>query len=116
MRISDWSSDVCSSDLAAKIAALGNAENESWGVEFGYRYDGSPVVCAEPDPPAIDPLTYHPTTWPGARLPHIFLEDGSSVHDKLGLFFTLFAVDDVDREIGRTNVLTPVNNAQFVCR
>src|SRR3546814_4827831 len=48
MRISDWSSDVCSSDL------------------------------------------------PGARLPHIFLEDGSSVHDKLGLFFTLLAVDDVD--------------------
>src|SRR3546814_7419475 len=74
--------DAKRAEVAAKIAALGNAENESWGVEFGYRYDGSPVVCAEPDPPAIDPLTYHPTTWPGARLPHIFLEDGSSVQDR----------------------------------
>ena len=26
--------------LARGIAALGNAENESWGIEFGYRYDG----------------------------------------------------------------------------
>lgn len=78
-----------------KIAALGNAENESWGVELGYRYDSSPVIFAEADPPPIDPLTYRPDTWPGARLPHVFLEEGVSVHDKLGLYFTLLALDDV---------------------
>jgi 2-polyprenyl-6-methoxyphenol hydroxylase-like FAD-dependent oxidoreductase len=43
--------------LARGIAALGNAENESWGIEFGYRYDG-----VEPDP-----VVYQPTTAPGAR-------------------------------------------------
>ena len=85
--------DAKRAEVGRKIAALGNAENESWGIEFGYRYDQSPVVCAEPNPPAIDPLTYHPTTWPGARLPHIFLADGNSIHDRLGLWFTLVALD-----------------------
>ncbi len=83
-------------DIGCKIAEIGNAENESWGVELGYRYDDSPVVFAEPNPPAIDPITYTPSTWPGARLPHVFLADGAAIHDKLGLYFTLVALDDVD--------------------
>lgn len=88
--------DAKRAELGRKIQELGNAENESWGVEYGYRYDKSTVICHEPDAPEIDPITYHPTTWPGSRLPHIFLEDGVSIHDKLGLFFTLVALDDVD--------------------
>ena len=83
-------------ELGRKIAEIGNAENESWGVELGYRYDDSPVVFAEPSPPPVDPITYTPSTWPGARLPHVFLADGASIHDKLGLYFTLVALDDVD--------------------
>src|SRR4029453_1873506 len=65
--------------LGRAIAALGNAENESWGVEFGYRYDG-----IEPDP-----VRYQPTTAPGARLPSTFLRDGSALYDRLGPWFTL---------------------------
>jgi hypothetical protein len=79
-----------------RIAALGNAENESWGVELGYRYDGSPIVVAETGAPPIDPNTYRPGTWPGSRLPHIFLEDGESIHDRLGRYFTLVALVEVD--------------------
>jgi hypothetical protein len=79
-----------------RIAALGNAENESWGVELGYRYDGSAIIVTEADAPAIDPITYRPSTWPGARLPHVFLDDGVSIHDRLGLYFTLVALTDVD--------------------
>jgi 2-polyprenyl-6-methoxyphenol hydroxylase-like FAD-dependent oxidoreductase len=82
--------------VGRKIAGLGNAENESWGVELGYRYDESPIVIGEPNPPAVDPITYRPNTWPGARLPHVFLADGESIQDKLGLYFTLVAVDRVD--------------------
>ncbi|WP_197277037.1 FAD-dependent monooxygenase [Sphingomonas profundi] len=82
--------------LGANIARLGNAENESWGVEFGYRYDGSNVICHEPAAPPIDPLVYAPNTWPGARLPHMFLKDGAAIHDKLGLFFTLVVLDDTE--------------------
>jgi 2-polyprenyl-6-methoxyphenol hydroxylase-like FAD-dependent oxidoreductase len=82
--------------LGRKIAALGNAENESWGVELGYRYDDSPVIANELDAPAIDPIVYRPSTVPGSRLPHVFLADGTRIHDKLGLYFTLVAVDRVD--------------------
>jgi 2-polyprenyl-6-methoxyphenol hydroxylase-like FAD-dependent oxidoreductase len=72
--------------LARAIAALGNAENESWGIEFGYRYDG-----VEPDP-----VLYDPTTAPGARLPSVFLRDGSALYDRLGRWFTLLRFGDAD--------------------
>jgi hypothetical protein len=83
-------------EVAGTIAELGNAENESWGVELGYRYDDSPIIAAEPNPPAIDPLCYRPSTWPGARLPHLFLADGRAVHDILGLYFSLVALVEFD--------------------
>lgn len=82
--------------LGEAIARLGNAENESWGVELGYRYDDSPVIVHEDGLPDVDPLTYHPNTAPGARLPHVFLEPGVSIHDRLGTYFTLVVVDDGD--------------------
>ena len=84
------------SEVAAKIAELGNAENESWGVELGYRYDESPIIFVEKDPPAIDPIEYRASTSPGVRLPHLFLDDGSSVHEKLGLYYTLVALEDFE--------------------
>ncbi|MCX7362721.1 MAG: FAD-dependent monooxygenase [Alphaproteobacteria bacterium] len=72
--------------LGRAIAALGNAENESWGVEFGYRYDG-----VEPNP-----VVYEPTTAPGARLPSVFLRDGSALYDRLGPWFTLLCFGGAD--------------------
>lgn len=76
-------------EAARKIEKLGNAENESWGVELGYRYDTSPVIFSEPDAPAVDPLVYKGSTWPGSRLPNVYLEDGTALHDHLGLYYTL---------------------------
>ena len=76
--------------LGAKIAAHGNIENESFGIEFGYVYDRSPIVVPEPGAVApADPVHYVPTTMPGARLPSIFLSDGSALFDRLGAWFTL---------------------------
>jgi 2-polyprenyl-6-methoxyphenol hydroxylase-like FAD-dependent oxidoreductase len=72
--------------LGRAIAALGNAENESWGIEFGYRYDGVEG----------DPVTYEPTTAPGARLPSTFLRDGSALYDRLGPWFTLLVFGGAD--------------------
>jgi 2-polyprenyl-6-methoxyphenol hydroxylase-like FAD-dependent oxidoreductase len=72
--------------LAHGIAALGNLENESWGIEFGYRYDGVEG----------DPAVYQPTTAPGARLPSTFLRDGSALYDRLGPWFTLLRFGDAD--------------------
>lgn len=91
-------SEARRSELAAKIALLGNAENESTGIEFGYVYDRSPIVAEEAGAVApSDPLRYIATTMPGARLPSTFLRDGSALFDRLGPWFTLvnFGATDV---------------------
>jgi len=59
------------------------------GAELGYRYIGSPIVADEPDGPEPDFKNYVPTTWPGARLPHLWLADGSALHDRIDAGFTL---------------------------
>ncbi len=62
---------------------------EMHGTELGYRY-ASPIICPEiGNAPPDDPYTYRPTTWPGARLPHVWLADGAALHDRLGLGYTL---------------------------
>jgi 2-polyprenyl-6-methoxyphenol hydroxylase-like FAD-dependent oxidoreductase len=83
--------------LGAKIAAHGNAENESYGIEFGYVYDRSPIVAAEAGAVApSDPVHYVPTTMAGARLPSTFLSDGSALFDRLGPWFTLLNFGAID--------------------
>ena len=55
------------------------------GAELGYRYVGSPLIAAEPgEGPDYKFIEYTPTTWPGARLPHVWLDDGSAMQDRIG--------------------------------
>ncbi|GAB2629541.1 FAD-dependent monooxygenase [Streptomyces capparidis] len=64
--------------LDAAMQAI-NGQANAHGVEIGYRYrQGAVVPDGTPEPaPDRDPELYHrPTTWPGARLPHAWLEDG----------------------------------------
>jgi 2-polyprenyl-6-methoxyphenol hydroxylase-like FAD-dependent oxidoreductase len=84
-------------EVSEKIAQLGNAENECWGVEHGYRYEDSPVIMEEADtPPAFEPTVYRPSTWPGSRLPAVFLPDGSAIHDLIGSGLTLLVLAECD--------------------
>ena len=64
--------------------------NEMIGAELGYRYRSSPIVWPEPgDGPEDNFMNYVPTTWPGARLPHLWLSDGTALHDHIGEGYTL---------------------------
>lgn len=69
---------------------LKNYEFNAHGVELGQRYrSGAVVPDGAPEPEYVrDPeLYHHPTTWPGARLPHCWLgRDGHrvSTHDVTG--------------------------------
>ena len=64
--------------------------NEMIGAELGYRYRSSPIIWPEPgDGPEDNFMKYVPTTWPGARLPHLWLADGSALHDHIGDGYTL---------------------------
>jgi hypothetical protein len=89
--------DAARARARAGIVALGNAENESRGLEYGYSYGDSSIVWSEPGIAAPDdPVEYAPTTVPGVRLPSVFLADGTAVFDRLGPWFTLLAFDDAD--------------------
>jgi 2-polyprenyl-6-methoxyphenol hydroxylase-like FAD-dependent oxidoreductase len=58
--------------------------NEMVGAELGYRYVGSPIIWEEPGGPEHLFREYVPTTWPGVRLPHVWLGEQRSVHDVVG--------------------------------
>jgi len=82
---------------ATYIRKLGNLENEALGLEVDYRYDASPIICHESGPShswRIDAIT--PSTRPGSRLPHVWLEPGLSVFDRLSQGFTLIRTADID--------------------
>jgi hypothetical protein len=81
----------------ANLTRIANVEqrksNEMIGAELGYRYENSPLVWPEDgEGLAHDFMTYVPTSWPGARLPHIWLEDGRALHDLVGDGFTLLCL------------------------
>jgi 2-polyprenyl-6-methoxyphenol hydroxylase-like FAD-dependent oxidoreductase len=85
--------------LGEKIRTLGNLENEALGIEIGYRYDESPIVCHEStEPPPYEMERFEPTSWPGVRAPSLFLADGSALLDRLGRGFTLLRFAEVDVE------------------
>ncbi len=81
-------------ETRANLTRVANVEqrksNEMIGAELGYRYVGSPVISAEAgEGPPHEFMTYVPSTWPGARLPHVWLADGTALHDKIGEGYTL---------------------------
>ncbi len=57
--------------------------NEMIGAELGYRYVDSPIVDNIPGGPEHLFREYHPTTWPGARLPNVWLPDGTALQDRI---------------------------------
>ncbi|MBX3610554.1 MAG: FAD-dependent oxidoreductase [Hydrogenophaga sp.] len=61
------------------------------GLNFGYYYQGSPIIAADPDdaPPPYAMGDFTPSTAPGCRAPHFWLADGRSLYDALGPGYTL---------------------------
>ena len=57
--------------------------NEMFGAEMGYRYVDSPIIMDIPGGPEYLFREYVPSTWPGARLPHVWLDDGTALQDRL---------------------------------
>ncbi len=88
-----WRAASTLDDMARQFDAEQRKVTEILGIEAGYRYVGSPIVCDEPGQgPDPDNNAYVPTTWPGFRLPHVWLADGSALHDHLGNGYTLLDV------------------------
>jgi 2-polyprenyl-6-methoxyphenol hydroxylase-like FAD-dependent oxidoreductase len=76
-----------------KLSAVANIEqrksNEMIGAELGYRYVDSPIISNIPGGPEHLFREYQPTTWPGARLPHVWLDDGTPIQDRIPDGYTI---------------------------
>jgi 2-polyprenyl-6-methoxyphenol hydroxylase-like FAD-dependent oxidoreductase len=84
-------------NLAAVAGVEQRKSNEMIGAELGYRYVDSPIVCDIPGGPEHLFRDYQPTTWPGARLPHVWLDDGAPMQDRIADGYTIL-------KLGRTKV------------
>jgi 2-polyprenyl-6-methoxyphenol hydroxylase-like FAD-dependent oxidoreductase len=70
--------------------------NEMIGAELGYRYVDSPIIFPEAgEAPETNFMIYVPTSWPGARLPHVWLADGTALHDHIDDGYTLLCLGGV---------------------
>lgn len=70
---------------------------ESWGLQVGYRYEGSPIVLADGTAaPPDDYGSYTPTSRPGSRAPHARMADGHSTLDLFGKGFVLLCFAGAD--------------------
>ncbi|KAL7931347.1 hypothetical protein V8C35DRAFT_323774 [Trichoderma chlorosporum] len=77
---------------SAETWQANDGENKDHGIELGYRYNASPIVVpdAEVTEPKWEARHYIPSTWPGARPPHVFLSDGkTSIFDLFGQGYTI---------------------------
>src|ERR1700751_2243167 len=70
-------------NLARGAAVEQRKVNEMICAELGYRYVDSPIIDNIPGGPEHLFRDYRPTGWPGARLPHMWLNDGSAIQDRL---------------------------------
>jgi 2-polyprenyl-6-methoxyphenol hydroxylase-like FAD-dependent oxidoreductase len=82
-------------NLSAVAGVEQRKSNEMIGAELGYRYVDSPIICNVPGGPEHLFRDYRPTTWPGARLPHVWLDDGTPMQDRIPDGYTIL-------KLGRT--------------
>ena len=67
------------------------------GIQLGARYDDSPIIINEDNLlPDSSPYDYTPTSHPGGRAPHAWLEDGSPLFDHFSNGFTLLKLGTVN--------------------
>ncbi len=93
--------DAARREFSALAEREQRKSNEMIGAELGYWYGGSPLTWEEEgEPPEFDPLTYRPSTWPGTRLPHVWLESGEAVQDLIPASYALLKVGPSPADVG----------------
>ncbi|MDR7093578.1 FAD-dependent oxidoreductase [Hydrogenophaga laconesensis] len=64
------------------------------GLNFGYFYDQSPLIAYDGEAqPAYSMDSFTPSTVPGCRTPHLWLDDGRSLYDAMAPGYTLLRFD-----------------------
>ena len=86
-------------------------EFASLGIVLGARYDNSPLIVSDGSkPPPDEPATYIPSSVPGGRLPHYWINDKESVFDQLGPWFNVLQIGpDAPSVLAFKNVAIELN-------
>lgn len=72
------------------------------GIALGYVYEGSPIVCPDgSEAPEFRVDRYTPSTFPGARAPHVWLQPARSTLDLFGRGFTLMQLGTDPADVSR---------------
>ncbi len=80
-------------EIAAAIKKEKDLEYHSLELVLGYNYEGSSVIVdGSPGERVQGGAGYRMPARPGWRLPHLWLEDGSSIYDHLGREFALITL------------------------
>ena len=87
-------------NLSAVAGVEQRKSNEMIGAELGYRYVDSPIICNVPGGPEHLFRDYRPTTWPGARLPHVWLDDGAPMQDRIPDGYTILKLGRTKADVG----------------
>lgn len=83
-------------ELGPEIIGAKSREFVSIGAQLGYVYRNSPVIAADGQDAAQSGFgNYVPSAVPGARAPHVWLDD-ESLYDRFGEGFTLLRVNHDD--------------------
>lgn len=80
--------------IGAEAYALNVQQFCCEGLNFGYFYDQSPIIAyQEEKAPAYSMGAFTPSTVPGCRVPHFWLNNGQSLYDLLGNGYSLLRFD-----------------------
>jgi FAD-dependent monooxygenase len=92
--------------IGAMIRDIGN-HGKFFGRELDQRLKSDIIVqdSDKSEEPRWNPLQYTPSTWPGARAPHVWLKDGPTpIFDHYGLWWTLITFQESDQsDLGVSN-------------
>lgn len=103
-----------------QLFALRLREFRTAGIQLGYRYRNSPICIADGSlEPPDDHMIYYPSTWPGSRAPHAWLDaNNRSTLDLFGRGFVLLQFnslqgEDFDRAAARRSI--PLQRIDIHC-
>ncbi len=86
--------DARRADLGRRLLDMHTPQFCCGGLNFGSFYDRSPIVAYDGEAaPAYTMDSFTPSTVPGCRTPHVWLEEGRSLYDAMGSGFTLLRFD-----------------------
>ena len=93
--------DAVRTTLGQQLLAMHTPQFCCGGLNFGSFYDRSPIVAYDGEPaPAYTMDSFTPSTVPGCRTPHLWLEEERSLYDAMGADFTLLRFDQTAEVTG----------------